>query len=1447
MERIAGCIADPGKLLEPMQRMGPARVHRSFCGICLVLALARSAPGAQVQEPGILKVHESRAGNRHSRDFRVTVRSGDFFHIQAIKQGIDLILSIQDPLGREVVSSKSTNSVVGIEHASAIAELAGEYTVRVTAKGAAVPGGRYRIELLALRSPTPDDRLRLRAETLFRTAMQEEPAGDDAAHLRTIGKYAEAAELFDRLGEPGLKALALNRIGIVYDTLGERQKALESYNLALTIRHSLHDRAGEGATLNNIAIMYAEMGEKPKALDLFNRALLIRRAAGDRPGMAATLINMAALYSRSGEKLTAIRVYSKALPIYQALADRAGQARTLESIAAMYYDTGDVQTGLSFSTRALPIRRALGDRPGEAATLYNIGVIYNDHGEKRKALEPFNQALDIYRGAGDRTSEAQTLNQMGVVYSDLGEKPKALELYRQALPIFHAIGDQTGEAGALNNIGALYSDLADQQKALEFYNQAAAIYGVAGDRAGEAATLDNIGNVYSLLGQKQQALDFFTRAAAMRPAGADRNAEANNLNSAGTVYRDLGEPQKALEHFQQALAIGRALGDRQGEAASLANIGIVYSDLGERQKALEFFSQALPLKRAAGDRTGEANTLNGMASVYSALGENQKALDFFNQALPIYRSMGNRTGEAAILVNIGSVYSTLGDAQRALDFCDRALTIDRAIGDQASEAYGLVNLGSVYLSLGRHQKALEFYNEALSLFRSTAGLGGEASALDDLGRVYSALGDKQEALEFYRQSLTLRQDMGDRTGVAGTLNNIGNAYAALGDRKRALEFYNQALPIFRAVGYRDGEADTLNDMAVAYDDLGEREKALEFYNQALPIFRAVGDLSGEAGTLNNIGSVYDLLGQKQHAVELYSQALVTLRTVGNRRDEAATLDNLRAVFRESQPDLAILFGKQAINVLQTVRRDNRGMEGSLRRTYEKSIESYYRNLADLLVQRQRFAEAEEILGLLKEKETSDFIKRDSVADQLRSATLMDAEKAALARYDQVVGQVVTLGQQKAALLAKEARDPLSDAERAQSDRLDRDLGAANMVLQRFFQEQEKSFTASSAAAARLNVLREAEGLQDTLSALGPDVVAIYTLVLPEKYVAMLVTAGARKAYTSFIKEGDLNTKVFEFRRLLQNPASNPLPLAQELYGIVFPEGLRQDLESMHARTIMWSIDSTLRYIPIAALHDGQDYLVNRFRNSLITPASMARLTDTPKAQWQGVGFGVSEALSGFPALPGVPAELGDIFQQQNGRAAPVPGGVRLNADFTRDAFLNDLRQPNKSVVHIATHFDSRPGEADQSHLLLGDGSTWNLKDIESMTRLFNGVDLLTLSACNTAFTNNSEDGREVDSFGTIAQRLGAKGVIASLWSVSDEGTARLMQTMYRLRQQDPAMGKNEALRQAQNQMASGTLRSGATGAIDRGVSVPGAPAANRERDWRHPYYWAPFILIGNWK
>lgn len=178
-----------------------------------------------------------------------------------------------------------------------------------------------------------------------------------------------------------------------------------------------------------------------------------------------------------------------------------------------------------------------------------------------------------------------------------------------------------------------------------------------------------------------------------------------------------------------------------------------------------------------------------------------------------------------------------------------------------------------------------------------------------------------------------------------------------------------------------------------------------------------------------------------------------------------------------------------------------------------------------------------------------------------------------------------------------------------------------------------------------------------------------------------------------------------------------------------------------------------------------------------------------------------------------------------------------------------------------SHFLFQAGNETNSALLLGDGKFLSLAQIKSLPNVFGGVELLTLSACNTATGDSGANGKEVESFGVLAQRQGAKAVIASLWPVADSSTKELMQDFYRLREATPDTTKAEALRQAQLRLLRGeTKTEGATRKApppDRGLRIEREEkpdSANKPRftpdpkkPYAHPYYWAPFILIGNWR
>ena len=488
-------------------------------------------------------------------------------------------------------------------------------------------------------------------------------------------KYEEALQLCRDIGNRSGEAMALNNLGLVYYSLGEKQKALDFFTQALPLLRAVGDRGEEAITLINLGAVYDSVGEKQKALDFYTQALPLLRAVGDRGGEATTLNNIGSVYDSLGEKQKALDLYSQALPLLRAVGDRGGEAATLNNAGLVYDSLGEKQKALDFYTRALPLRRAVGDRRGEAATLNSLGLVYDSLGEKQKALDFYDQALTLGRAAGARREEATTLNNIGLVYDSLGEKQKALDLYSQALPLWRAVGDRSGEARALNNFGLVYDALGEKQKALDFYAQALSLLRAVGDRRTEATTLNNIGAVYDALGEKRKAIDFHTQALSLGRAVGARDVEARALNNLGVAYDALGEWRNALDFYTQALPLLRAVGDRRTEATALNNIGSAYDALGEKQKALDFYAQAAPLRRAVGDRSGEASTLNNIGVVYVSLGERRKALDFFTQALPLGRAVGDRQMEAVTLGNIAYVMRALGNFDESRSHMEAALKI----------------------------------------------------------------------------------------------------------------------------------------------------------------------------------------------------------------------------------------------------------------------------------------------------------------------------------------------------------------------------------------------------------------------------------------------------------------------------------------------------------------------------------------------------------------------------------------------------------------------------------------------------------------------------------------------------------------------------------------------------------------------------------------------------
>lgn len=940
------------------------------------------------------------------------------------------------------------------------------------------------------------------------------------------------------------------------------------------------------------------------------------------------------------------------------------------------------------------------------------------------------------------------------------------------------------------------------------------------DKYGQALSLLNAVSAESDLGGNQKALDYLAQALPLAGAVGEAKIKANLLMSIGETFDSLGEIRKALDSYTQALPLQRATGDRVGEGNTLSLIGEAYSDLGGKRKALEYLDQALPILQSVRDQLGEANTLNYMGAAYMALGEKQEALDAFNQALALRRTLGDRAGEATALANIGVLYTGMGEPQKALDYYNQALPIRRALGNPESLANTLANIGAVYEQLGEWQKALDNYFQALPLCRQVGEREGEAITLSNIGAVYDDMKQRQKALDYYFQALALLRATGDRRGEAGTLGNIGLVYGLLGDRQKALDYDTQALAMRREIGDRGGMAVTLDNMGTLYAALGEKQKALDSFTEALPLFRAVHDPLGEGHVLADLMEFWQ---------------------------------------NQQNPRLAVLFGKQAIDRFQQVRRNIAGLQKEDKQSFLKTKDYYYRKLAGLLVAEGRLPEAQQVIDLLKAEEYEDFTQHRGAADSATGSVVRTPmEERAKQEYDQITTDITTIGEQWSQLHAKASRTPEEEKQYANLSDM---LTAANQRLQTYLNTLYDSFGKGDQANARMEAVNDQSGSLETLVGdLGEGTTAVYTILLDDKCVLMVITPSTRVAREVAITKVALRAKVFDFVSALAEKHSIPDIQAkgQDLYSVLIAP-IAKDLQGAHAATIVWSLDDALRYIPLAALYDGKQYLVERYRNVVITTASAGNLKDQPQvSSWRGVAMGVSKDYDGLGQLKAVPGELDAVIHSEAtaGSNGPVAGTILLDDSFTETNMETALER-HPSLVHIASHYVFKAGDDKNSYLLLGGKSTGGqgfrltLADMRDDQRMdFKGIELLTLSGCQTALGSNDSDGREIDGLGITAQRKGAKAVVATLWPVDDASVGLLMATFYKLWVTTPGMTKAEALQQAQLVALRGSMGSKGTGSTARGSALvlpASAPADHAGPPYANPFYWAPFILIGNWK
>ena len=860
-------------------------------------------------------------------------------------------------------------------------------------------------------------------------------------------------------------------------------------------------------------------------------------------------------------------------------------------------------------------------------------------------------------------------------------------------------------------------------------------------------------------------------------------------------------------------------------AASIKNLGLFFLLFFVTALVQPILATSITQQQSSQPIRADAeppNTVFNRGKSFYQLGQWQEAIQAWEQATKLYQQQNNSLDLAITLSNLSLAHQKLGQWQAADRTIAQSLQISRSLeinpASQRAIAQALDTQGNLYIGLGKIEDAITVWQEAAILH----------SQLGDRDPQIRNVLNQSQALKnqgFYRRSLkalesiqALLPNLSNDLLTAIALHNYGDMLTTVGDLKLAHQPLDKSLEILnRLKSNQDQKSIVLLRLGNLARLEGKSEEAQEFYKQSAQL--AGSPLPNLQAQLNLFSLLIESDSSRQNiveALEMRSSIASKLVKLGNSREEIFARINygeslLRLTKFTSQNETDNLLAEAAKILATSVQQaksinDNRTLSyalGALGNAYEQSqqIESA-QNLT------------EQALAIAQSLNATDIAYRW----QWQLGRLLngkgDTKNAILAYTEAVNG----LRQLRSDLVFVNPNVQFSFRETVEP--VYRQL--VGLLLQDNTGDKQKNLAKAQEAIESLQIAELVNFFRsDCLNAAEVDIsqvdktaAVIYPIILEDRLEVILSLPNQPLShYASKVTAAQIDDMVIELQVNLKDFSSEDyLANAQSIYDWLIRPA-ESAIAQSKVKTIVFVLDGSLRNIPMSVLHDGKQFLIDNYDIAL-TPS--LQLLDPKAIAKQNVSAligGLSEARQGFEALPNVEGELKEINKQ-------VPlSAIFLNSNFTKQNIAQTLTSSPFPIIHLATH-GNFSSEAENTYLLTYDDRL----TIENLYQLLRSADrsnlepveLLILSACQTAVG----DKRAALGLAGMAVRAGARSTIASLWSVDDAATSQFMIALYQSLT-SANVTKAAALRTAQQ-------------------------ALLKSPEYNHPYFWAPFVLLGNW-
>jgi CHAT domain-containing protein/Flp pilus assembly protein TadD len=1273
---------------------------------------------------------------------------------------------------------------------------------------------------------------------LYNLGTAQEKMGNRTAARTTYDKALKLARVH-RLDSEEMSIL--EREGDLFAAETNFDMAIQSFSAALKLARELKDEGQVASLLQKTAAIYYPSGDYTKALELLDEAIEITgRLTGDELTEVSVRLAHASV-------LMLQRRFSEAVPEFRALADfeRKTNANTHTGLMMLAFTYEQMaEYGDAEKTLDEMLRRARNKRNVESQTWAYLGLgrLRIRQQQHARALSDLQTALRLADDQKNRDTTASVNKFLGIAMAGTGDVDAGRLAIQKSVNLFRDLGKPYEMSEAMVALAELEALVGNYKQAISSYQAALTVQKrLQSDRA--ANVINGMGMVLMKAGETQKAEAAFLEALEDYRRRGARYEEAFVLHNLGMLYNGQGNYTKGEPLLKDTLRIGRELKQRDLQLRALQNLGVAESEIGNFPEAINYFEQAQTLARDLEDPLMTAMASGARASVFGRTGQTELAVKELQQAIVEAETIG--VGDTTLQLRdlLANIYMESGMFLQAESLYNLNLQHAREFHRPAYEAATLNNLSIVYAQMGKYADALRSLQTVLEIARRIENPSAEALARQNFAMVYHATGKITEAISELEQCLQYYRATGlDRRAAVALIDlemlyfvaldgeKFKDAAAEIDDVIKQLASHNDNRGLRTLTTRQAGILVASGFMLQAAGQPAEQSSdawtsAARFLESNLNQSRAENDTSGEAEVLQKLGMTYMALGRRKEALKAYEEALRLPSDSLDPRTSVYCWNGLGDVHRADQNwSPAADAYREATSRLELLRSETeeQSLQTSLFGRYLSAWSNPYQSLAECLV------EMDEYPAAFAETERA---KARTLVDLLDTAKIRLTEQLSLEEKNQerlLETRLVSLVRQQSQLASS------GQSDRDLGETLSTKLTEARAELAAFetqiylahpeLQIQRAEFAPANLAEIQTSLFAKNPGLCVLSYVVGKDDVRIFVLSAGTD-AAELHECSTRVPYA------ELNAAVENLRRDYRRPgaliSADPLELWL----------LQPAAEFLKGKTHLVIIpDGPLHTLPFQAIPDSEGkYLIEKFAVSyapsvtaLVKMMAASDRRETLSAQSTARSEGTILAV-GRPDFQGRLKDLKASSEEVLAIAKLFPQSPPplIGAAATESAVKQRIGQA--TYLHFATHGLLNESAPMYSSVALSEppiGEPDPDNDARLEARELFGLQLearlAVLSACKTALGQQS-GGEGLLGMTWALFVAGVPTTVATQWSVDDQSTQMLMIEFYgRLTAPpvDDVLNTAEALRQAQLKLL-------------------------HSDQYSHPFYWAPFVLVGD--